>query len=91
VKQIFNQSPWHVLVHFEFLFLLQYNNNNNNNNNIIDHLLTTDRLLPFQKEHHIRNFAASLQGLSGPYAKLDTNRMTLVHFSTRLGFIGCLG
>jgi hypothetical protein len=44
--------------------------------------MTTGLLLPFKKEHHIRYFAASLQGLSGPYAKLDTNRMTLVHFAT---------
>jgi geranylgeranyl transferase type-1 subunit beta len=45
--------------------------------------MTTDlHLFPFKKEHHIRYFAASLQGLPGPYAKLDTNRMTLVHFAT---------
>lgn len=42
----------------------------------------TNLLLPFKKEQHIHYFAASLQGLSGPYAKLDTNRMTLVHFAT---------
>jgi geranylgeranyl transferase type-1 subunit beta len=45
-------------------------------------MTTENRFLPFQKEHHIRYFAASLQGLPGPYAKLDTNRMTLVHFAT---------
>jgi geranylgeranyl transferase type-1 subunit beta len=48
---------------------------NGNNNNDDDDLL-------FLKEHHVAYFASALEGLPGAYAKLDTNRLTLVHFAT---------
>lgn len=37
--------------------------------------------LPFERELHIGYFASALRGLPPPYAKLDSNRLTLVHFA----------
>jgi geranylgeranyl transferase type-1 subunit beta len=36
----------------------------------------------FVKGRHIRYFASALHGIPAPYAKLDSNRLTLVHFAT---------
>jgi geranylgeranyl transferase type-1 subunit beta len=36
----------------------------------------------FDKERHVRYFAYTLRTLPEPYVKLDTNRLTLVHFAT---------
>jgi geranylgeranyl transferase type-1 subunit beta len=36
----------------------------------------------FLKDRHIRYFASALHNIPAPYAKLDSNRLTLVHFAT---------
>jgi geranylgeranyl transferase type-1 subunit beta len=36
----------------------------------------------FLKDRHIRYFASALHSIPAPYAKLDSNRLTLVHFAT---------
>lgn len=36
----------------------------------------------FLKDDHIRYFASALHEIPAPYAKLDSNRLTLVHFAT---------
>ena len=40
-----------------------------------------DEEAPFTLERHIRYFSTCLRTLPAPYVKLDTNRLTLVHFA----------
>lgn len=40
-----------------------------------------DKPPQFDRDRHIRYFAKSLQQLDAPYAALDTNRLTMVHFA----------
>ena len=47
--------------------------------------------LPFDRKRHIRYFAHSLRSLPSAYSNLDTNRLTLVHFSVQsLDLLGVL-
>ena len=47
--------------------------------------------IPFDRERHIRYFCYSLRQLPDPYSKLDTNRLTLVHFCVHaLDLLGAL-
>ena len=51
-------------------------------------LLTTETtkermsVASFAKDRHIRYFAKSIQEIPAPYCRLDSNRLTLVHFAT---------
>lgn len=43
--------------------------------------MSSSDILSFDTQRHIRFFASALHQIPAPYAKLDTNRLTLVHFA----------